>query len=238
MGRKLVLAVVVIVLAILGVMAVMRFKRPSPGEPGRPGEAGDLVLLPEPHVMGKISLEEALSARRSIRDYADDPLSLAELAQLLWAAQGITDPRGYRTAPSAGATYPLELYVVVGRVEGLAAGIYHYLPDGHALARVASGDRRAALAGVALGQSWIEEAPVDLVLAAVYERTMQRYGARGRQYVHMEAGHAAQNVYLQAVTLNLGTVVVGAFHDEGVRDVLGLPKEQQPLYIMPVGHLP
>jgi SagB-type dehydrogenase family enzyme len=181
-----------------------------------------------------MSVEEALSLRRSQRSYRPEPLSVDEVAQLLWAAQGITDPRGYRTAPSAGALYPLELYLVCGWVNGLEPAIYRYAPHDHALSLVAPGDVRDALANAALGQSMVRDAAIDLVFTAVYERTTGRYGARGHQYVHMEVGHAGQNVHLQAVALGLGTVVVGAFHDATVHRLLQLPKDETPLYIMPV----
>ena len=193
--------------------------------------------LPPPALSGPVSVEEALAGRRSVRDYADVPLTLAELAQLLWAAQGQTDPRGFRTAPSAGALYPLELFAVVGAVEGLGAGLYHYVPADHVLYRQAEGDLRGQLADRALGQSCVRRAPVVLVFAAVPERTTIRYGHRGHRYVYMEVGHAAQNVHLQAESLGLGTVVVGAFDDEGVRDLLALPRDHEPLYLMPVGRL-
>jgi len=201
-------------------------------------EPADAVKLPAPQLKGALSVEEALLRRRSVREYKDAPLTLEEVSQLLWAAQGITDSRGYRTAPSAGALYPLELYLVVGRVEGLGVGVYRYIPDGHYLLLFASGDRRAELAAAALGQSYVREAPVDLVLSAVIERTTSHYGYRGVQYVHMEVGHVGQNVHLQAVSLGLGTVMIGAFTDERVKQVLSLPKEEVPLYIMPVGRLP
>lgn len=196
------------------------------------------IELPPPRVSGSISIEEALVQRRSIRSYSGVPLSLEELGQLLWAGQGVTHPRGFRTAPSAGALYPLELYAVVGEVEGLEAGIYHYRPQGHALARLADGDRREPLARAALHQSWVKEASVVIVIAAVFERTSRKYGARASRYVHMEVGHAGQNVFLQAEALGLAAVVVGAFEDEEVSAVLGLPAGTRPLGLMPVGRKP
>ena len=195
------------------------------------------IILPEPRYDSNVSVEEAILQRRSERDYTSQALTLQEVAQLLWAAQGITDPRGYRAAPSAGATYPLEIYVVVGNVEGVAKGIYRYEPEAHQLLKVVSGEQRGALAQAALNQQFIAQAPVNLVITAVYERTTQRYGERGIRYVHMEAGHAAQNVYLQAVALNLGTVVVGAFHDNQVKKILNLAEGEEPLYIIPVGRI-
>ncbi|MCK4682740.1 SagB/ThcOx family dehydrogenase [Candidatus Bipolaricaulota bacterium] len=191
------------------------------------------VKLPEPRPSGEMSVEEALAARRSVRSYQDEALSLTELAQLLWAAQGITAHWGGRTAPSAGATYPLEVYAVVGEVTGLEAGVFHYRPDGHLFVRRTAGDLRGELASAALGQEWVREAPVSLVIAARYERTTGRYGERGVRYVHIEVGHAGQNIYLQAEALGLGTVIVGAFDDQDVKTLLGI--EEEPLAIMPVG---
>jgi len=154
---------------------------------------------------------------------------------LLWAAQGITDPSVGRTAPSAGALYPLEVYVLAGTVTGLAHGIYKYKPQGHELVKVADGDKRAELSRAALGQAWIRDAAAVIVFSAVYERTTQKYRERGLRYVHIEIGHAAQNVALQAVSLKLGTVPIGAFYDEEVKKVVKMGDREQPLYIMPVG---
>lgn len=162
-------------------------------------------------------------------------MALADLSQLLWAAQGISCSGGKRTAPSAGALYPLDVYVVAGAVAGLSAGIYSYGPRKHELHRIAEGDARGKLSNAALGQSSINNAAAILVFSAVYDRVMVKYGERGIRYVHMEAGHAAQNVHLQAVSLDLGTVVIGAFRDEQVRAVLHLSEHEQPLSIMPVG---
>lgn len=193
------------------------------------------IKLPKPRQKGKISVEEALLSRRSVREYSSKPLTVSDLSQLLWAAQGITRAGGYRTAPSAGATYPLEVYLVTGNVEELPSGIYKYDPRAHDLTLIAAGDKRSDLSRAALGQECIERAPASLVFSAVYERTTGRYGERGRRYVHMEVGHAAQNVYLQAAALNLGTVVIGAFHDDRVRKLIQMPSKEEPLYIMPVG---
>ena len=207
------------------------------------------IKLPEPVKDSDTSIEEALLERRSIRSYKEKPLTLAEVSQLLWAAQGITVHWGGRTAPSAGATYPLEVYVVAGNVNNLSKGIYKYKPHGHELVRVAEGDKRVELSDAALGQPWVREGAIVIVISAVYERTTERYktpvrdertGAsylRGVRYVHMEAGHAAQNVYLQVESLNLGTVVVGAFSDDEVKKIVNMPDEERPLYIMPVGRV-
>jgi SagB-type dehydrogenase family enzyme len=188
-----------------------------------------------------MSLEEAITRRRSVRDFTRQPISQSQLSQILRAAQGITDsPWKYRGIPSAGATYPLEVFVVCGSngIEGIADGIYHYNIDSHSLALHHEGDIRLELARAALDQKFIYEAPVDIVICAVYERTLRRYGTRGERYVHMEVGHAGQNIYLQATALGLGTVAIGAFYDERVREVLRLDKQYKPLYIMPVGKPP
>jgi len=187
--------------------------------------------LPEPKTSGPVSLEAALQSRRSTRDFTVQELDPSEISQLLWAAQGITNPRGFRTSPSAGALYPLELYIVT------AEGVFHYLPQKHALEVIQGGDLRAPLHDAALGQDPVLEAPLVLVIAAVYERTQVKYGTeRSPRYVHLEAGHAAQNVLLQAAALDLGAVPIGAFYDARVQAVLGLPADHQPLYLIPIGH--
>ncbi len=197
----------------------------------------EVVELPTPRTKGEMSVEEAIASRRSVRSFTGEPLNLCEIAQLLWSAQGITDPVWKkRAAPSAGATYPLEVYVVVGNnsVVGLKEGVYHYDPHTHSIEKVREGDIREELCDAAVGQEWVKNAPVDFVICAIYERTTQRYGERGIRYVHMEAGHAAQNMYLQCESLGLGMVVVGAFWDERVQELLNTTAE--PLYIIPVGH--
>ncbi len=197
---------------------------------------GNEVALPPPQLKGRLPVEEALHRRRSVRDYAKVALSIPEVSQLLWAAQGITQhEEGLRTAPSAGATYPLEVYLVAGDVRGLPAGIYHYVPARHVLIRKAEGDVRAKLGEASLNQQCVKEAPAILVIAAVYARTSARYGGRAERYVDIEVGHAGENIYLQAEALGLGTVAVGAFSDTEVKRVLGLEKEEAPLYLMPVG---
>jgi SagB-type dehydrogenase family enzyme len=197
-------------------------------------EAGLTPLAP-PRLDGPVAVEEALARRRSVREYTEEGLSLAEVGQLLWAAQGVSGEKGRRTAPSAGALYPLETYLVAGAVTGLAPGVYRYEPRHHRLRLHRPGDVRAALADSALEQEWVAEAPALLLLGAVYARTASKYGARAPRYVHIEVGHAAQNVYLQAVGLGLGTVVVGAFHDARLAEVVALPPDVEPVAILPVG---
>lgn len=193
------------------------------------------IQLPPPRFDSRTSVESALRQRRSVREFIPKPLPLAHASQLLWAAQGVTGTEGQRTAPSAGALYPLELLAVAGTEGELPAGIFRYRPSRHDLVLVVSGDRRRALAAAALGQGWVAQAPLTLAIAAVLDRTAGKYGPRARRYVDMEAGHAAQNIHLQAVALELGTVVVGAFDDAEVGKVLGLGAHEQPLCLMPIG---
>lgn len=194
--------------------------------------------LPSPERQGVMSLAEAIARRRSVRDFTAEPISQAQLSQILWAAQGITGAsRKSRSVPSAGATYPLEIFIACGNngVEGVDDGIYLYNIDDHSLTRHYDKDVRLELARAALNQEFIYQAPVDIIICALYSRTLGRYGARGERYIHIEVGHAGQNIYLQASALGLATVAVGAFDDEQVRGVLRLDNQYKPLYIMPVG---
>ena len=194
------------------------------------------IKLPEPRYKSQVSVEEAILKRRSIRSYSDKPLKLEEVSQLLWAAQGITnEQRKFRAAPSAGALYPLETYIAVGNVSSLKKGIYRYNPFNHEIVILKEGDYRNGLSLASLGQFCVRNGAVSIVFAAVYDRITKKYGERGIGYTYMEAGHAAQNVYLQAEALDLGTVVVGAFMDSGVKKVIGMKGEETPLYILPVG---
>ncbi len=198
-------------------------------------QSNDTFSLPAPRLDSDFSVERALRERRSVREFARAALTPAEISQLLWAAQGMTSRDGLRTAPSAGALYPLELYLVVGAVQGLEAGIYNYVPDGHRLVRKVSGEHRRELAAAALGQECVADAAVVLVFASVERRTTRKYGSRGARYIHIEVGHAAQNVLLQATALGLGAVVVGAFDDAKVAALLNLPAGEAPLYLVPLG---
>jgi SagB-type dehydrogenase family enzyme len=194
------------------------------------------ISLPAPDITGDAFLEHLLQERRSVREYQNAGLSLAQVAQLLWAAQGITDANGFRTAPSAGALYPLELYVVVSNVETLPAGIYHYKPKSHQLEIIREGEFSKVLARASYGQSSVRDAAAVVVFTAIYGRTTRKYGKRGERYVNIEVGHAAENLFIQAQALDLGTVVIGAFYDDEMNDVLQLPSNVSPLLLMPVGH--
>ena len=198
---------------------------------GTTEKSAQQISLPAPVRAGRMTLEEAMARRRSVREFVAKPLSEQQLGQLLWAAQGITHGDGLRTAPSAGALYPLEIYVAT------AAGVFHYDPHKHVLVRTQEADARPALWRAALEQDQIRDAGAVFIFTAVFERTARKYGAaRTPRYVHIEVGHAAQNLLLQAVALNLGSVPVGAFRDAEVQKSLNLPKEQEPLYLIPVGH--
>jgi SagB-type dehydrogenase family enzyme len=224
-----VLALTVALLVTAGGLATLRDGNVASGaEPEAP--LRKLIPLPQATIEGSMSLEEALARRRSVRKFAKRRLTEPELSQLLWAAQGTTHRGGYRTAPSAGALYPLELYVAT------EAGFYHFDSRKHELRLLADRDLRSDLSEAALGQDEVRQAPAVFLIAAVYERTSRKYGkARGPRYVHLEAGHAAQNLLLQAVALNLGAVPIGAFEDAKIRKAISLPTQESPLYLIPVG---
>ncbi len=218
------------------------------GAPAQENLGSDVIPLPEVRVEGSASVEEALAGRRSIRSYGPEALTMAEVSQVLWAAQGVTEriegtPDGFswewqgglRTAPSAGALYPLELYVVVGHSQGLAPALYRYRPVDHALELAVPGDLRAPLSLAAHGQAVIAEAPVVLVIGGVVARTAAKYGERAEQYVLIEVGAAAENAFLQCESLGLATVLVGGFMDQEVREVLQLPDGEAAFLLMPIG---
>lgn len=199
------------------------------------------IKLKPPNFKKEENFKILLEKRYSCRDFQDKMLNLDDVATILWATCGkkLDSVTGAtRTAPSAGATYPLELYVVAGKecVDKLKEGLYHYLIDEHALEMIAEGDKRDQLARACLGQYFIKEAPISLVITAKFHRTTNRYGRRGERYVYMEAGHASQNAYLAVTNLSLGTVEVGAFIDENVKDLLNLDKDCVPLIVMPIGY--
>lgn len=193
--------------------------------------ARDKVMkLPEPRTEGGMALTEALSERRSVREFKDTALSSAELGQLCWAAQGITDDAGYRASPSAGALYPIELYVAT------ADGIGRYAPQRHHIEWLSDRDARRALARAALGQVSVAEAPACFIIAADIDRTARKYGDRAERYCILEAGHVCQNILLQATALQLGGVPIGAFDDAALTAELDLPEPQRPYYLVPVGY--
>lgn len=196
-------------------------------------DRSDFILLPDPALTGELSIEECLAARRSVRSYADRPLTMQEISQVLWAAQGITSDWGGRTAPSAGALYPMKIFLVAGEVENLDAGVYLYDPLAHALDPVRDGDYRDELMAAAVDQACVGAAPASLVISAIPSITEVKYGDRSMRYIDNEAGAVCENVYLQCQALGLGTVCIGAFYDDQVADICS--PEVVPRLIMPFG---
>ena len=193
--------------------------------------AAKIINLPVPQTISKVSLEQSIYWRRSVRDFQDKDIPLEALSQILWAAQGITDTNfGFRAAPSAGALYPLHIYVVK------KDGVFRYIPDGHKLVELSKEDKRPSLVRASLGQSFIREAPVDIVISANFAITQAKYGARAFRYVCMEIGHVSENIHLQAVALGLASIPIGAFWDDVIKTTLDLPDNQDPLYIIPIGY--
>jgi SagB-type dehydrogenase family enzyme len=195
------------------------------------------MRLPKPRFKGELSLEECLKNRRTVRSFQKKALKLDQFTQLLWAGYGITE--GFRrTVPSAGALYPMDLYVAIGKdcVEWVDEGVYHYVPEEHSIQLVTGADVRAEISRASLFQSWIADAPVSFIITAEYRRITIKYGDRGIRYAIMEAGHMAQNIFLQAEALGLGAGIVGAFHDEKIIKIAALPVNHYPLLIMPVGY--
>lgn len=195
------------------------------------------VALPEPVIDTGMNLMEAIESRRSVRNYSDTGISILQLSVILHSAQGVTSSRGYRAAPSAGATYPMTLYVLAEDVTGLEPGIYRYLPEDHVLEPVLSGNYLNELKEASLGQRCVGDCSAALVIASDYSITTDVYGDRGVRYVDMEAGHISQNVYLACTAMNMGTVAVGAFTDQEVSQLLQLENDLVPLYIMPLGSI-
>lgn len=190
------------------------------------------IKLPEPKSIGKMSVEEAILRRRSERSFQPAELTAEQISQLLWAAQGITDKSwGFRAAPSAGALYPLYLYILK------SDGVFQYIPDGHKLVQISAEDRRPSLVRASLGQTYIGEAPLVIVIAGNFRITEAKYGQRSYRYVNMEVGHVAENIHLQAVAMGMVSVPIGAFWDDVVAKTLELPETQDPYYIVPVGYL-
>ncbi len=190
-----------------------------------------VIKLPKAQEKGSVSLEETIKKRRSERSLEGKELTLEQISQLLWSCQGVTNARGFRAAPSAGATYPLEIYLVS------SDGLFHYIVDTHSIKRIKEGDLRTGLSRACLGQGFVRDAAINIIICADFKRTTGRYGKRGENYVYIEVGHAAQNVHLEAVALGLGSVPVGAFSDDAVTELLELPKDQTPIYVIPIGYL-
>jgi SagB-type dehydrogenase family enzyme len=197
----------------------------------KPTFAQGEIALPHPIKESSLSLEEVLNIRRSVREFSTETLSLEAVSNLLWAAYG--NNKFKKTVPSAGALYPLSIYLVVSRVEKLNKGIYLYQGTEHSLKKVSDRDITDDLSRAAFSQTFVGSSPLILIISAQPQVTTAKYGQRGIRYIYMEAGHVSQNIYLQATRLGLGTVAVGAFYDQDLKDLLQQPAD--PLYIMPVG---
>jgi len=187
------------------------------------------IKLTEPKLKGIKSLEQCIFERQSVRSFKDEDIEIEKISQILWAGQGKKGSK--KTVPSAGATYPLELYVVLKR-----RGIFHYDFERNLLKRIREGDFGKDLAKASLHQMFIYEAPLNVIICADFDRTCSSYGKRGEKYVYIEIGHCAQNIELEAVALGLASVPVGAFYDDEVKKVLDLPKNIDPIYIIPIGY--
>jgi len=199
------------------------------------------IKLPAVQLPSSKPLVKTIQQRHSWRRFKNIPLKEDQISLILWAATGKRIDAltaATRTIPSAGATYPLEVFLLVGRqgVSGLNPGFYQYIVDNHSLISVSNEDLRQELANSCLGQDFIKEAPVSLIIAVVYNRTTSRYQERGVRYVHIEVGHSCQNIYLIVQDLGLATVEVGAFDDQRLKNLLKLRKEIEPLIIMPIGY--
>jgi SagB-type dehydrogenase family enzyme len=228
----------VIISLVILVLSLNLFCQRNVEETKMQSSESDVIKLPSPIFKGSTSVEEALHKRRSTRDYIDELLTITDISQILWAAQGITEESyGLRTAPSAGALYPLEIYVATNNVKDLPPGLYKYKPQNHSITKISEGDKRTVIANAALGQDAITNSSAIVIITAVPERTAVKYGKRTERYVNIEVGHAGQNIYLQAVSLGLGTVIIGAFKDEALKKVLALPENENPLAIMPLGKI-
>ena len=197
------------------------------------------MRLPAPQLDGDVSLEKAIRVRRTVRSFDGRALSLHQISQLLWSAQGITEKGGFkRAAPSAGALYPMDIYAIVGAgcVEGLDPGVYHYEPEGHSISPGRGKDVRGEVANASLWQTWMAQAPLNFVITAEYSRIMGKYGQRGIRYAMIEAGHIGQNIFLQAQAMGLAAGIVGAFEDDKIIRIMGIKETHEPLLIMPVGY--
>lgn len=185
------------------------------------------IQLSVPRLSGPVSFEQALATRRSVRQFTGQPFNFVQIGQLAWAGQGITEPqKGFRTAPSAGAIYPIKLYFATDQ------GLFVYNPKGHRLEKTLEPDIRGALAG----QEAVAKAGCDIIIAGSQSKLAARFSDKAKEYMLLEAGHIAQNIQLQAVCLELGSVVIGGFDANQVHKVCKLPKDMEPLLIISVGY--
>jgi SagB-type dehydrogenase family enzyme len=238
MEKKKLVVLLILVIAFVAVLVAFYLPKESVSTSRN---VISITKLPNPQLTGNMSVEQALQNRRSVRKYSNQSINLADVSQLLWAGQGITNTqRNLRAAPSAGQVYPLELYVLVGfgGVSGLKEGLYHYIPQNNTLEKIIEGDLRNNLSQVANGQPWVKQAPINIVITGNYQKMINKYNDQqlSTRFVNMEAGHVGENLYLQAEALGLATVSLGSFDENQMKKLLQLPKNEKPLYIFPVGH--
>lgn len=230
MKRAGFIALMGIVVLLIAVMAVSDSSKQG---------ASSVIKLPTPHTDGGISVEKALSERRSIRSFRNESLTLDEVSQLLWAAQGVTDDKGHRTSPSAMASYPLEVYLLAGNVTGLPAGVYHYSPQGHNLTTISLGDKIDLLFNASMGdkKDWRASAPAVIIVTGVFERINKVPGEDLSRFVYIEAGTASENLLLEVVSLGLGATYIAGFDENKTREYLGLAAGEEPIGVLPVGRV-
>jgi SagB-type dehydrogenase family enzyme len=220
---------------LLGALLLMAATAASQDSGSLKEEASQAIKLPEPRTDGGISVEKALQERRSIRSFGDQPLALAEVSQLLWAAQGITDDKGHRTAPSAMEAYPLQIYLLASNVTGLPSGVYHYLPEGHNLIAMQKSGLDDLYSSSAGQEAWIKGAPAIFIITSVFERLNRMMGKDSSRFVYVEAGTAAENLLLEVVSLGLASTYTAGFDANRTEELLGLPSGEKIIGVLPVG---
>ncbi|MBI5680401.1 MAG: SagB/ThcOx family dehydrogenase [Methanobacterium sp.] len=238
MSTKGKIALIILIILLFAVIAYLIW--PKPVEYSSRTVIGT-VDLPNPKFTGSMSVEQAIHDRRSVRKYTNESLTLNDVSQLLWAAYGVTEAsKNFKTVPSGGHTYPLEIYLIVGNgsVKGLDSGFYHYVPQNHSLEKILDGDLREKFAKASHNQLWIKEAPVNIVITGNDDKMMNKYkdNKLSIRFVDIEAGHSGQNIYLQAQAMNLATVAIGSFYEDQVINILHLPSNERIIYSFPVGH--
>jgi nitroreductase len=245
----------IIALFGLALLATVVMAAPEDSSSLKADASSQAIKLPEPRTDGGMTVEKALQERRSIRSFGKDGLTLNEVSQLLWAAQGVTDDKGHRTAPSAMARYPLQVYLLAGNVTGLPAGVYHYSPQGHNLTIMAEGNMDEYYNATAGFEAWIKTAPAIFVITGNISSMNQMPGLRPgnrtsgsnrtsgnqmprqdpSQWVYIDAGAAAENLLLEVVSLDLASTYTAGFSVNKTEELLGLPSGEVPIGVLPVG---
>jgi SagB-type dehydrogenase family enzyme len=241
MERKKIVLLIILIIVFIAVVSAFYLSEPKKTVYTVTKNANGIITLPSPQLTGNISVEEAIQNRRSIRKFSNESLSINNVSQILWAAQGITNKQSsLRAAPSAGQVYPLEIYLIAGTegVNGLEEGVYHYSPSNNTLEKKINGDLRADLSSIADNQPWVKQAPVNILITGNYQKMIDKYTDKElcTRFVDLEAGHVGENIYLQSETLGLVTVSLGSFNETQLKQLLQLPDNETPIYIFPVGH--